>query len=287
MAQADNPCKLDDVELTAAECAIACHRQTCAFHSFVHCHVVPIIVTQQRRTDYEDALAGSYYRMALVVGSLTKLDSISDFQTVQAGARTVFELLLDLKMLAKDPALAGPFFAFAEVQPFSKAAQLTKFLDENPTVDRTPYAHATRLASDPAERMKYEAKCIKYWGKPRKGTPKPNAHWSNKGLCKRAKDAGPEYEEIYRGDVFTQNYCVHAGAAGVAGFGREAIESLYTIGHHLACQLLREATEIIAAQFHLFDAVPDLRAELEGAGRSAFMAARDALARRRAEATAE
>ena len=123
---------------------------TCALSTFADGQVWPLMHAAFGKNDHEDALAGTYYRMCLFLRAPAKLDDACHFQIAAMAARSLFELLLDLKALAKDPGLAEKFLDFTWVSRYHKAKQLADFLDANPGVDATPRKHALALVNKPS-----------------------------------------------------------------------------------------------------------------------------------------
>ena len=180
-------------------------------------------------------------------------------------ARSVFELVLDLKILAADHSTADKFFVFARVSKFRKVEQLVSFLDEHPTVDRANHQHAISFATDAQRQDEVEQECLLHWGTNSKGKPNWPKHWSGKDSWERAVQAVVEFAEIYRSQFFLQSYHVHSGPAGIQHLSRDALICSFGIAHRLIQQLAATATEIIGDEFHLFDTNLELRDKLRRA----------------------
>jgi len=235
---------------------------TVALNKFADKNVCPKVQDAFQKTDHEKALAATYYRMCLFLRALAKLDETCHFQVAAMAARSIFELLLDLKALASDPTLTQKFFDFTWVSRYHKAKQLADFLQKNPNVDRTRHQHALALVNKPGVNDHREQLCKSHGWVDRKGKLSWPKHWSGKDTPIRAKEAGIEYEEIYRSQFFIQSYYVHAGGAGIDSMSREALESAFAIAHALIQRLFAEATRIIAKAFHLFEGDESLHQRL-------------------------
>jgi len=255
----------DVTDLSLEERIKAVFRGTRELSEFAEKQVFPIIASQVGRSTHEKALSGTYCRMSLFLRGVAKLDDSCHFQMAAIAARSVFELLLDLKALAADPSLAQKFFDFTWVSRYHKARQLAGFLSANPGVDTTPHLEALALVHKSGVEQNREQLCVQHGWVDRRGKPKWPDHWSGKNIAARAQDAGLEYEEIYRSQFFFQSYFVHAGGAGIDSMSREALQSAFAIAHLLIQRLFAESTEIIAEQFHLFVADADLRTRLKAA----------------------
>jgi hypothetical protein len=269
----------DVKKLPLEEKTKAVFRGTCALSEFAEKQVCPIIMSQVGRSTQEQALWATYCRMSLFLRSLAKLDDSCHFQMAAIAARSVFELLLDLKSLAADSSLAQKFFDFTWVSRYHKAKQLANFLSANPAVDATPHLLALALVQKPGVQQNREQLCVQHGWVDAKGKPKWPEHWSGTTIAQRAKAAGIEYEEIYRSEFFIQSYYVHAGGAGIDSMSREALMCAFGIAHALIQRLFAEATGIIADQFHLFAADPQLRDRLKTAALSGGFFALQAMLR--------
>jgi len=238
---------------------------TRALSEFAEENVCPQVRAALQKSGHEQALAATYYRMCLFLRALAKLDDTYHFQIAQMAARSIFELLLDLKALAADPTLAEKFFDFTWVSRYRKAKQLDDFLQAHPRVDTSPHKPALDLVNKPGVEQNRKQLCKKHGWVDSKGKPRWPDHWSGKDIATRAREAGVKYEEIYRSEFFIQSYYVHAGAAGIDSMSRDALESAFAIAHALVQRLFAEATKIIAERFHLFQADESLRHRLEAA----------------------
>lgn len=251
---------------------------TLALNKFADKNVCPVVQAAFQKTDHEKALAATYYRICLFLRALAKLDDTRHFQVAAMAARSIFELLLDLKALAKDLSLGQKFFDFTWMSRYRKAKQLADFLQANPNVDRTPHQHALALVNKPGVKQNREQLCKSHGWVDSKGKPSWPDHWSGKNIAIRAKEAGIEYEEIYRSEFFIQSYYVHAGGAGIDSLCRENLESVFAIAHRLVQRLFAEATRIIAKAFHLFEADGSLHQRLEAVSATpAFFAVQAAI----------
>jgi len=258
-----------DVIADADVTALPPEKQAAAFvqgtkilYTLMNDTVCSVIMGQIGKSDIEQAIAVTYYRITLLLQGLATLDDPAHFQMANSTARTVFELVLDLKTLCADQSLAEKFFAFARVVKFRKAEQLVTFLNINPSVDRIPHQHAINFASDPQRKQSVDQQCVQHWGTNKNGQANWPEHWSGKNIADRAHDAGLEFEEIYRSQFFLQSQYVHAGPAGIQDLSRDALVCSFGIAHRLIHQLAATATELVGHQFHLFDTNLELRDKL-------------------------
>ncbi len=249
----------DVMSLPAEEQAAAFVNGTKSLHALMEGTVCSVIMGQVGKSDIEEAIAATFYRITLLLRGVALLEEPAHFQIANSVARTIFELVIDLKSLCDDPSLAAKFLAFTRVVKFRKAEQLSGFLNANPSVDRSPHQHALSFASDPQRKQEVEQLCIKHWGPNKNGQPNWPDHWSGRNIADRAHDAGLEFEEAYRSQFFLQSQYVHAGPAGIQDLPWEALICSFGVAHRLMQQLSANATELVGGVFHLFDATPELR----------------------------
>lgn len=255
-------------KLTNEEKADSLFQSTRSLHNLAEERIVPTLHGQLNLSDHEQSLVATYYLMTLLLRGLSSLADPCHFQMAEIVARTVFELLLDLKALADEPSLAAKFMAFTDVSRFHKADQLANYLSEYPAVDAQPHQHAVRFAFDQQRRQRLEQECIQHWGTDKNDNPKWPEHWTGNNIATRARNAGFKYEEIYRSQFFLQSYFVHAGPAGVQNLSKDALIRLFCIAHGLIQSLFSEATEIMCDRFQLFAGDSKLRNRLKFAKES-------------------
>jgi hypothetical protein len=98
---------------------------------FVVTVMEPILSGQLGLDDRQTAIVGTYYRIVGWLKALRELNSPSHYQTVAAGARSLFELLLDIKLIESDPSgqMVKKFHAFPEVEKYRAASKLVSYCD--------------------------------------------------------------------------------------------------------------------------------------------------------------
>jgi hypothetical protein len=75
--------------------------------------------------------------------SLTKLDEAPDFQVVRSVARSMFELLLDMKILRSNRSLSARFTHHPRIDRMRTAIRVREFVAKNPTPDRKKKRRST------------------------------------------------------------------------------------------------------------------------------------------------
>ena len=224
--------------------------------------IATIVQSAQQTTPIEEAIRGTYARIGLWLDSLSRLSGPQDFQTAAAGARCMFELLLDIKKLHADPALADAFFDFSIVKRFDIADNLVKFLDEHPSIPKEHGQAQQRWARDPTHRAEREALCKKHgWVKNSGDAMRKVDHWWGRSIGERGQSFGEKYEHIYWNHYSLLSQYVHAGGAGIIDLPPAAFVTLFGVVLHLVQSSCEEAFEIVA---RTFVKTPALKTILDG-----------------------
>jgi Family of unknown function (DUF5677) len=167
---------------------------------FVQTEIVPVLRGQLQLSEKEEAILGTFYRIHALASSLTRLNKKLDFNAVAVIARTIFELLLDLKTLAAEKLSAKElvqFRAFAEVNRFRKAIKLLQFERENPCIESSSKLDSEirkQFVKSSEKQSEIEARVEKLWGLNSKGKLQWPEHWSGFSIRDRAKKLGSRYE---------------------------------------------------------------------------------------------
>ena len=110
-------------QLSVRQRVEAIYKGTDAISKFAEDVLVPVLRGQLNLNNQENAVTGVYFRMCLWIRSLVAMNSRVHFQGAAAAARTLFELLLDIKLLVSDAtgSMTDQFHAFPEVVRFRVA----------------------------------------------------------------------------------------------------------------------------------------------------------------------
>ena len=131
-----------------------------------------------------------------------------------AAARSLFELFLDIKMLADDNTgvLVDTFNAFPEIEKYRVAAKIVNFCDTKAEKVKIDVTHQRAFINKPGKHQAVEQTIIKHWGMSEKNKGKPSRpqHWSGLSVADRAKYLGVEYEEIYQEVYSIQSWNIHS-----------------------------------------------------------------------------
>ncbi|MEO8496168.1 MAG: DUF5677 domain-containing protein [Planctomycetota bacterium] len=248
---------------------------------FAREHVVPVVRDQLSKNKYESVFSATYYRMCLWFEAIVVLKDPRHFQLAQSASRSLFELLIDVKLLIRDPTAVEQVNAFTRVERFRRAHRLNTFLNEHPSVDKSGYSAEIKHATDPATRVEIDSLREQHWGRDSKNKLIWPKHWSGKDAARRAADLGLEFEERYISDYSFQSWYTHPGLAGIAGLSGGDLTKAFAIAHLVSQRSFSRATEAVASEFRLFDAIPGLRDKLRLASVETVKAACEALMARK------
>jgi hypothetical protein len=201
-------------------------------HDFGREVMIPQLKALLGPTAQEIALRDTYFKMHLLLGSAITMNSLDHFQSVAALTRSLFELLLDMKIIAVDKTgdAVKRYNEFPEIERYRRAEQLIAFDAAYPGQIKQDLSAQRAFVSDPARQARIKTAI---------GTKRPPDHWSGMNARDRARSAG---QEVYA----LLSWYVHAGAAGTAGMGKDALESVFGICHGLIRRMFLDAIEVCA-----------------------------------------
>jgi len=214
------------------------------------------------RTELEDALAGTYYRMCLLMESLTRLNHKNDFQVALHCARLMYELYLDIVDLIRDASLLSKIKAFTFVARFAAAEKLVRELDRQGITDATTNPHERQFVANPANQKKFDAERLAHW-KSDKGKPRTPMNWMDQTLPERTATIGDDELLRYRRLYSMLCWYSHAGIVGIANISAEGLESAMGLAHGHSQDFFFAATTLIANKFDIYKANPALKPPIE------------------------
>lgn len=202
-------------------------------------------------SDKEKAVAGCYYRACAWMVTLAILREPIHFQAVAVGARSLFEIWVDMKLLAEDSTgeSVGRYHAFPKVERFRAAKKIVEFSDKNPAL-KIDCAHQRALVSDPSKQQETEALVVKLWGR-----NKELRHWSGKDLASRIPPSDIEAKRIYSEHYPRLSWYVHSGSAGYAALDDDALRSCFALSHIMAQRASLGSIELVAKEMKIMQAV--------------------------------
>jgi len=253
---------------TIRKYALAAYQGTQRSYQYLQDHVIPVLQSMLSRTEYEESLVGAYYRSHLLMRSLVKLDHPDDFQAVRSLARSMFELLLDMKSLQRDPALSKRYSSFPMIERMRTAIQVADFVAAHlSTALNTKYKHQIALAGDTNTLQECEDTLRDVFGittniSADRARRFPKS-WSRSDIKTQATRSGLEDEENYVAEYPVGSWFVHGGFVGMQGITFDGFVNAYGRGHLLAQKSCHGSTFIIGKELKLFDAQIDLWTNLK------------------------
>lgn len=221
-----------------------------------------IMALGDNRTDLEDALAGTYYRMCLLMESLVRLNRRQDFQVALHCARCMYELHLDAVDLTRNPALLSKFHAFTFVARFAAADKLVDQLNAQGITDPAINKHERQFIADPKRQARFNSERATHWPDKR-GKPTTPLNWTGQPLPVRAENIGPAELLRYRRLYSYLCWFSHAGVVGIANVSPEGLESGMGMAHAHAQEFFFETTNLVSTQFDIYKADPTLKTAVE------------------------
>lgn len=172
---------------------------TCALYDCLDKHISPLVANMLQRSRYEEAVAATYYRVYLWLDSLVRLTKPSDIQAAAAGARSLFELLIDMVELVQDPANGERFHAFTIVERFYDAKLRVEAHDSLLGHDPARLVPERRFLADSTILAECDRLRALHWPATSSGHLKWPKHWSRfQTLPERCRNAGQRYTDFYR-----------------------------------------------------------------------------------------
>jgi hypothetical protein len=112
----------------------ACFDGTKGMHDFSTEVMIPLCKGLLSRSQQENAVIDTYYKMTLLLRSSLALNTLDHFQTVASLTRSLFELWLDLKILAQDTTgdAVKRYDEFPEIEKFRAAERMVNFSAAQP-----------------------------------------------------------------------------------------------------------------------------------------------------------
>ncbi len=225
---------------------------TDSIRHFVVSVIEPVLTGQLKFDDRQTAIVGTYYRIVGWLKALGELNSLPHYQAVAAGARSLFELLLDIKLIQSDTTgeLAKKFHAFPEVEKYRVAINLISYCNMNNNT-RIECTNQRNFVDGVTKKAAIESLIIQHWGRNKKNKPIWPDHWSGLNIAQRAEKLGQDYKELYVEFFPFLSWHIHSGSTGYAGLKPETLESAFGLMHHMIQRVVLDATEICAEEIKL------------------------------------
>jgi len=190
----------------------------------------------------EQLITSIYYSLHCWIKTIVALNSTIHVQAVASGARSIYEQLLDLKLIADDKVsnAVERFEAFREIEIFRMAKKFSDFRKAHPDAKATSREKRIQYALNKDNQNKVE-QLKKQWFS-EKGSR--TDHWSGLKTEKRAELAGIEYEKFYNESFAILSWYVHAGQVGTRT--KELLELVYGDSMRLVHEMFVDAVFLTA-----------------------------------------
>ncbi|HBO97080.1 MAG TPA: hypothetical protein DE315_00005 [Candidatus Omnitrophica bacterium] len=230
--------------------------------------MIPQLKALMNPSRKEEILKGLYFRMYAWMRTLVSLNDTVHFQAAASATRSIFELLLDIKLIMDDNPKGAiqKFNAFVEVEKFRMAKGYVDFKNRNPALRYVGDRGKENLVNKQGEQERIEKLRALHWGNDSKGRPIIPKHWSGWPTNKRAEEAGKHDEFFYCASFGLLSWYTHSGPTGVQGMSKEALEAVFGNSHMLAQPMFLDATLLVAKEFKLITAIPQLTDRIKEAG---------------------
>lgn len=264
MLSADDIEKLKNVDVPLHAKVQAIFHGTIALSDYATERIVPLIRGLIDQNEHEIAVIGAYYRMCLLVESLKELKNPRHIQVVCGATRSLFELMLDIRELVDDKALARKYLAFTLVERFRAARLIVEVARKQRKLSMV----APELEFlKPRIRQRVYRSRKKYWTitKGKGPTAKTKTLWPpnwNGETFSRAQRKGSDYELMYRMTYPWLSWYSHSSLAGFGGLSAEGIEAGFGWAHSQAQRFFHDATLACGDALGLFTADPTLKKRL-------------------------
>ena len=222
----------------------------------------------KRRADIKRDIAviSTYSRILDWLGSLERLNKTSDAQAIGAGARSIFELYLDLRWFEKfsESEWAERWAAYPEVDKFQAAQKAVNHAANTPHsgLDATPHqGFMDRLnLKEPVEIL-----VKRVWGARPDGEPQwPGFHWTGQAnLEKRAGLLGVTYQDAYRQIYPILSSLVHPGPTAYLRKTFDQVEFHVGYAYFYTFKHAHDATSLAANLLGIASRVEEFEASMQ------------------------
>lgn len=220
--------------------------------------ILPQLMGLLKPNPLDQAVTTTFGRMHAWMETLGKLNDPMHYQAVSTGARSLFELLMDLALLLSDQngERLNRFLWFPEVEKYRVATTLDRVLRQCPDPeDLDPDTFSAFLAG-PGRSQAVAHLRRKGWNG---NSPR---HWSGEKVKDRAALLGGDYTRLYDRLYAELSWHIHAGAVGTAGVSRDGFHAFILTAHRHSQVFYVRGVRLLASHFHLYEAVPGLAERL-------------------------
>jgi hypothetical protein len=211
-------------------------------------------------SERERQITLTYHRATMNVDTILKLPDGRHFQAIASLARTIFELAVEIRLMATVPDAAAKVKLFDDVEKLKSARRIVAFKNAHPdalvlTTSHTDFiaARATTIDADEAA----------MWP-PKKAGKKPVVnHWTQLKLSERAECLGDPFHEIYELQYAQLSWYAHSGLTGVSGLSGETFAKLAGVALKIAVDAYMEIMHTVIDEFKIYKADPQIKARMQ------------------------
>ncbi len=209
-------------------------------------------------TERETCFVATYYRAALDAHSLVVLNDPKHFEAIAQLSRTLFELAVDMRLLAVIDRGAEKMMAFSDLERLKSAREVVSLGETDREASLAARYLHDREASITERRREL-------W---------PNIdrlnHWSGMDLPTRVKALREPFSEMHTAHYRRLSWYVHSGLAGVLSFERDAFEAVAGIALQVAAECYEDILRAVIVEIQLSKVVEDIHKRLDFARVLAF-----------------
>jgi hypothetical protein len=211
-----------------------------------------VVAGQISKSPCEERIYGIYLRTRANIQSVLSLRQVMDFQAIVMLARNLFELAVDMKLLAVIPDAVEKFAVFADVEKLRAAEKIVAYKASHPNSKVDASIVSSFIANCKAN---VDTQRVKLWPEtqPTKQHPKgkPLPHWSGKNLRERTLLLGHPFDEVYEVKYPQMSWYTHS--AGLTGFDlkKESYALLAGVYFELAAMCYRTTLSTMIEEFKL------------------------------------
>lgn len=231
-------------------CRANCHQ----IEEFIGVSVQPIVERTSNNMPYGQVCSTLLLRVRAWLGTLSKLDSPTDFQAVHAASRSIFETAIDMVLILHQ-----------EKQDITKLLaweRSAKLRAAERMVESTPNSKALKFIECRKDKVQTERNLI--WptrdGKPRSHPER----WTGRDLRRDAEKAesylSAGFVRFYLERYSTTCWNVHgSGAAGIWDLRSDAFPDICSMAMKSACEFALVCVEYSLRLFDAFDEISEAR----------------------------
>jgi hypothetical protein len=253
------------VPVTPAILIRAARSGTGALASFGYDVINPCISGLLDVSDQEKAIIASFSRLIALVRTCYELCEPHQFQSLAAGARSIFELSIDTALLS-DPTLGGGradrYHGHTRVTRYGAAKKLMAWYANHPDVPvpGEELDPQRELLAKPGIDVEIETLSLTLFSVP--ANEAARKHWTMLDMGRRAALISPEWESIYRQWVPNFNWYVHAGGAGVGGISEDGFAIMGLISREVIRHVVPGAYRKASTALHLSEVIDNFEDRL-------------------------